>query len=72
MGTVCFGRVHGRVESFDDSGGYGYIEKDGQRIYVHYSAIEGEGHRTLSRGDEVEFDLIDGSCGPEAWNVRVL
>ena len=48
----------GKVKWFNDAKGFGFIEsKDGKHIFVHYSAIRGEGHRTLNSGEVVEFDL---------------
>jgi CspA family cold shock protein len=60
------------VKWFNENRGYGFIRRDegGKEIYVHYSAIVGEGFRTLSEGETVEFDLIEGERGPEARNVR--
>ena len=64
----------GRVAWFDDAKGHGYIEVEGFRdIFVHVSAIQGDGPKTLSAGDWVEFDsIIDGPRGPAAENVRKL
>ena len=60
----------GRVKWFNDSKGFGFIErKDGEEIFVHYSGIRGEGHKTLSQGQEVEFDVYDGPQGQQAQNV---
>ena len=64
----------GKVKWFNESRGYGFIRREtgGNEIYVHYSDIEGEGFRTLSEGEVVEFDLSDGERGLEARNVRRL
>lgn len=64
----------GKVKWFNESRGYGFIHREtgGNEIYVHYSDIEGEGFRTLSEGEVVEFDLSDGERGLEARNVRKL
>jgi CspA family cold shock protein len=64
----------GKVKWFNESRGYGFIRREtgGNEIYVHYSDIEGEGFRTLSEGEVVEFDLSDGERGLEARNVRKL
>jgi CspA family cold shock protein len=60
----------GRVKWFNDSKGFGFIELEGgDDIFVHYSAIRGDGHRTLNEGQEVEFDIYDGPKGPQAQNV---
>ncbi len=63
----------GRVKWFSDSKGFGFIERnEGGDVFVHFSAISGEGHKTLKPGQEVQFDLYDGKKGPEAQNVEVL
>ena len=60
----------GYVKWFNDSKGYGFIEQEGGRdVFVHYSAIQGEGYKTLSEGQLVEFDMIDGPKGPQATRV---
>jgi CspA family cold shock protein len=63
--------ITGLVKWFSDSKGYGFIRSDGteQDIFVHYSAIKGDGFRTLIEGQKVEFELIDGPNGPQATNV---
>lgn len=62
----------GTVKWFNENRGYGFIrrEADGRPVYVHYTDIAGEGFRTLSEGELVEFDLVDGDRGPQARNVR--
>ena len=62
----------GKVKWFNENRGYGLIHREtgGNEIYVHYSDIEGEGFRTLSEGELVDFDLSDGERGLEARNVR--
>ena len=63
----------GRVKWFNDAKGFGFIEKrEGGEIFVHYSAIQQEGHRTLNQGQEVKFDVYEGDQGPEAQNVAPL
>ncbi|RKZ34334.1 cold-shock protein [bacterium] len=64
--------ARGRVKRFDEKKGYGFIEleENGQDVFVHYSDIVGEGYKSLSAGDEVEFDLVEGEKGPKALNVR--
>lgn len=63
----------GRVKWFHESKGYGFIESEGgAEIFVHYSAITNDGHKTLAEGQEVEFELLDGDKGPRALNVVKL
>ena len=60
----------GKVKWFNDAKGYGFIEQEnGQDVFVHYSAIEGEGYKSLREGQEVVFDVIQGAKGPQATNV---
>jgi CspA family cold shock protein len=60
----------GRVKWFNESRGYGFIEQeDGRDVFVHYSAIAGEGFKTLREGDAVEFELDEDPKGPRAKNV---
>ncbi len=61
----------GKVKWFNESKGYGFIELDGggRDVFVHYSAIQGEGYKTLSEGQPVEFEIIQGDKGPQASNV---
>jgi CspA family cold shock protein len=62
--------AEGKVKWFNDSKGYGFIEQeDGADVFVHFSAIQGEGFKSLSEGDLVEFDITDGPKGPQASNV---
>ncbi len=64
----------GRVKRFDEKKGYGFIESEGinQDIFVHYSDIIGEGFRTLTAGEAVEFELVQSSKGLKATNVKKL
>jgi cold shock protein len=60
----------GKVKWFNPRKGYGFIETlDGHDIFVHYSTIHSEGFKTLSEGDPVSFDIVDGEKGPRAENV---
>jgi CspA family cold shock protein len=62
--------VNGKVQWFNNSKGYGFIGlEDGPDIFVHYSAIAGEGYRTLEQGDSVQFEIVQGPKGPQAANV---
>jgi CspA family cold shock protein len=62
--------VTGRIKWFNNSKGYGFIGRDdGADIFVHYSAITGDGYRTLQEGDTVEFEIVQGPKGPQASNV---
>ena len=63
----------GSVKWFDDRKGYGFIAREGGKdIFVHFSAIQGNGFKTLSEGQRVEFDVAPGKKGEEAQNVRVI
>lgn len=60
----------GTVKWFNDRKGFGFIKlEDGNDIFVHFSAVQGEGFRTLKEGEKVEFDIISGAKGPQAINV---
>jgi cold shock protein len=64
----------GVVKWFSDEKGFGFITPDegGQDAFVHFSAIQGDGFRTLAEGARVEYDLGEGTKGPQATNVRVI
>jgi CspA family cold shock protein len=60
----------GRVKWFNNSKGYGFIAReDGTDVFVHYSAIAGDGYKSLNEGDAVQFDITEGAKGPQASNV---
>ena len=62
--------VQGRVKWFNESKGYGFIEQEnGRDVFVHFSAIQEEGFKTLREGQQVEFDIVTGPRGPQAENV---
>jgi CspA family cold shock protein len=62
------------VKWFNDSKGFGFIALDdgSKDVFVHHSAIQADGFRTLSEGDRVEFDIVQGQKGPAAENVRKI
>jgi CspA family cold shock protein len=63
----------GTVKFFSVERGFGFISREaGDDVFVHYSNIQGDGHRSLSEGDRVEFDTAPGRKGEEARNVRVM
>jgi len=65
-------RKRGKVKWFNDSKGFGFIEMEegGQDIFVHFSAIEGEGYKSLTEGQEVTFEVTKGEKGLQAQHVQ--
>jgi CspA family cold shock protein len=65
--------MQGKVKWFSAEKGYGFIEReDGGDVFVHFSAIQTDGYKSLEEGQSVEFDIVDGSRGPQAANVVKL
>ncbi len=65
--------ARGIVKWFNDTRGFGFIQQeDGEDVFVHYTAISGEGFRSLKEGEEVEFEITEGPKGPQASNVVKL
>ena len=65
--------AQGTVKWFNESKGYGFITvDDGKDVFVHFSAIQGEGFKTLNEGQKVSFDIVNGEKGPQAANVAKL
>ena len=67
-------RTTGTVKWFNDAKGFGFITPEGgsRDCFVHHSAIQSQGFRSLAEGDRVEFDIVDGAKGPSAENVVKL
>ncbi len=60
----------GKVKWFSSEKGYGFLEReDGGDVFVHFSAIQDQGFKTLTEGQQVEFDIVEGARGPQAANV---
>lgn len=65
--------TQGTVKFFNGEKGYGFISRDqGDDVFVHYSAIQGDGYKSLEEGQRVEFEVGNGRKGPEAQNVRPI
>jgi CspA family cold shock protein len=66
-------RETGTVKWFNDAKGYGFIQREtGGDVFVHYTAIDGSGFRSLSEGQRVEFEVEQGEKGPQARSVKVM
>ncbi|MBE4910108.1 cold-shock protein [Cytobacillus suaedae] len=64
---------NGKVKWFNSEKGFGFIEvQGGEDVFVHFSAIQGEGFKTLEEGQEVSFEIVEGNRGPQAANVTKL
>ncbi|KEK25385.1 cold shock protein CspC [Bacillus gaemokensis] len=65
--------MQGRVKWFNAEKGFGFIEReDGNDVFVHFSAIQQDGYKSLEEGQKVEFDIVEGARGPQAANVVKL
>ena len=65
--------AEGTVKWFNDSKGFGFIEQDnGPDVFAHFSAISGEGFKSLAEGERVSFDVVEGQKGPQASNIVKL
>lgn len=63
-------RISGTVKWFNDAKGFGFIQREGgPDVFVHFSAIQSNGFKSLAEGDQVEFEIVDGQKGPQAANV---
>ena len=63
----------GTVKSFNDAKGFGFIEQEsGPDVFAHFSAITGDGHKTLAEGQKVEFTVTQGQKGPQAENIVAI
>jgi CspA family cold shock protein len=63
--------MNGKVKWFNSEKGYGFIElAQGGDVFVHFSAIQQDGYKTLDEGQAVEFEIVEGARGPQAANVR--
>ncbi|HCS26435.1 MAG TPA: cold-shock protein [Spongiibacteraceae bacterium] len=66
-------KATGQVKWFNETKGFGFLEQDGGKdVFVHFSAIQGSGFKTLAEGQRVEFDVVQGDKGPQAANVELI
>jgi CspA family cold shock protein len=66
-------RYQGAVKWFNEAKGFGFIQQDGgEDLFVHFSAIQGDGFKSLGEGDRVEFDVVQGNKGKQAANVTKI
>ncbi|MGD0971720.1 MAG: cold shock domain-containing protein [Desulfobaccales bacterium] len=66
-------KERGKVKWFNDAKGFGFISReDGPDVFVHFSAITGDGFRSLAENQEVEFEVVEGAKGPQAQNVMKI
>ena len=64
-------RLRGTVKWFNNAKGFGFIgREDGADVFVHYSAITSDGYKSLQEGDQVEFEIVEGTKGPQAGDVQ--
>ncbi|MBC1512827.1 cold-shock protein [Listeria booriae] len=62
---------NGKVKWFNNEKGYGFLEmKDGEDIFIHFTAIQGDGYKSLDEGQAVTFEIVEGNRGPQAANVE--
>jgi len=65
--------ANGTVKWFNESKGFGFITaEDGTDVFAHFTAIQGEGFKTLTEGEKVSFDIVQGEKGPKAENIKKL
>ena len=63
-------RINGTIKWFNDAKGFGFITREGgPDVFVHYSAVNSDGFKSLAEGDKVEFEIVEGQKGPQAANV---
>jgi cold shock protein len=73
QGRVKLAQYRGTVKWFNNAKGYGFLGREGgPDVFVHYSSIQSDGYKSLKEGDEVEFDIIQGTKGPQADQVTRL